>query len=244
MSRIWKRTLLLGIVAASAALGCIRLGVWQLDRLAQRRARNALLRERALRGTESVQTLRGVDTSRTHWRHVTLRGVANYGAEMVQSNRSQRGAPGAYLLTPVMPVDPAWGDTAVLVIRGYVYAADGHTVDYVAARERDTLELQTLVTAFAPPARGGVSLPSDRRAVNTLDRDSLSAAMHIPLAPFVLLALGESVTRDVGRPARVTPPSLSEGSHRSYAVQWFSFAAVAIVGFVAYVVSTRTTTRR
>ena len=243
MNRVLTRTILLGVVAVSTAVGCVRLGFWQLDRLAQRRARNALLRERALRGSESVNALRGLDTSATHWRHVTLRGVANYEAELVQASRSQRGAPGVYLLTPVRPLDPAWGDTAILLVRGYVYAPDGRSIDRVAARERDTLQLETLVTAFAPHRAGNVTLPSDNRVVNALDHDSLEAKMRIPLAPFVLLALGDSVTRDIGRPARVTPPSLSEGSQQSYAVQWFSFATVAIVGFVAYVLSARSTSR-
>ena len=243
MSRVGTRTILLGIVAVSAALGCVRLGFWQLDRLAQRRARNALLRERALGGAESVDALRGLDTSAIHWRHVTLRGVADYDAEVVQASRSQRGAPGVYLVTPVRPLGQGWGDTAILLVRGYVYAPDGRSIDRVAARERDTLQLETLVTAFAAHRAGNVTLPSDDRAVNALDRDSLEAKMRIPLAPFVLLALGDSVTRDIGRPARVTPPSLSEGAHQSYALQWFSFATVAIVGFVAYVLSARSIPR-
>jgi cytochrome oxidase assembly protein ShyY1 len=31
-------------------------------------------------------------------------------------------------------------------------------------------------------------------------------------------------------PALVPPPDLSEGPHLSYAIQWFTFAAVALVG--------------
>ena len=32
------------------------------------------------------------------------------------------------------------------------------------------------------------------------------------------------------RLATIDPPSLDEGPHRSYAIQWFSFAAIALVG--------------
>jgi cytochrome oxidase assembly protein ShyY1 len=35
------------------------------------------------------------------------------------------------------------------------------------------------------------------------------------------------------------PPALDEGPHESYAVQWFSFAAVALVGAGAFVRSER-----
>ena len=63
--------------------------------------------------------------------------------------------------------------------------------------------------------------------------------MHRPLAPFVLLALGDTTMRDITKPTRIPPPSQSEGSHQSYAYQWFAFATVALLGFVAVVRSDR-----
>jgi surfeit locus 1 family protein len=80
-------------------------------------------------------------------------------------------------------------------------------------------------------------MPSGGRAVRFVDRDSLSAMMGRPLASFVLLALGDTVVRDVTKPAAIPPPSLGEGAHQSYAFQWFAFAAVAIVGFIAFTVA-------
>jgi surfeit locus 1 family protein len=32
------------------------------------------------------------------------------------------------------------------------------------------------------------------------------------------------------RPIRLAPPALDDGPHLSYAVQWFSFATIAVVG--------------
>jgi cytochrome oxidase assembly protein ShyY1 len=55
----------------------------------------------------------------------------------------------------------------------------------------------------------------------------------------VLLQLGDTIQRDVTKIVRIPPPSLSEGSHKSYAVQWFTFALVAIGGYGAYLVSQR-----
>lgn len=168
-----------------------------------------------------------------------MRGVADYAAEMVQASRSQSGAPGVYLLTPVRPLDGVWGDTSVLVLRGYVYSANGRTIDFESAREPDTLSFDALVTEFPPPSTGPIRLPSEPRAVRAIDRDTLQSLMRRPLAKFVLLALGDTVTRDVKKAARIPRPSLSEGSHQSYAYQWFSFATVAILGFVAVARSDR-----
>ena len=42
-------------------------------------------------------------------------------------------------------------------------------------------------------------------------------------------------TIPLDRPVRVPAPALDEGSHQSYAIQWFSFATVAVVGAAAVV---------
>jgi cytochrome oxidase assembly protein ShyY1 len=35
-------------------------------------------------------------------------------------------------------------------------------------------------------------------------------------------------------PPRVEPPPIDEGSHRNYAIQWFAFAIISIVGLVIF----------
>jgi surfeit locus 1 family protein len=228
------KTVLFGIIAFTTAAACIRLGFWQLDRLEQRRRQNALIR---LRGDSvtSLASIQGLDTAQSHWRRVRVRGTADYDAELVHATRSQNGSPGVHLLTPIRPLDGRWGDTAILVLRGFLASADGRTIDWKAARGEDTLSFDALVLSFSPRRPGAVRMPSAARAVRFVDRDSLSALMHRPLAPFMLLALGDTVVRDVTKPAAIPPPSLGEGPHQSYAFQWFAFATVAIVGFVAFV---------
>ncbi len=234
MSRGVRKTILFGVLTVAAAAVCVRLGFWQLDRLAQRRAQNAIVLERGTMALESVAALQGRDTTETHWRRVHVRAVANYDGEVVHATRSQSGSPGVHLLTPVRPLDGAWGDTAILVIRGFVYAPDGRTFDKAKARGEDTLEFDALVTSFPPHKPGAVRMPSDARAVRVLDRDTLAALTGAPLAPFVLLALGDTTMTDITKPASVPPPSPSEGPHKSYAMQWFGFALVFVVGFVAF----------
>lgn len=229
-----KRLWMFGVFTVLAASVCVRLGIWQLDRLHQRRTKNALVRESGAGVPLTMSALRTLDTSATHWRRVSLRAVADYDAEMVQSSRSQAGAPGVYLLTPLRPVESGWGDTSLLLLRGFVYAPDGRTVDFAQAREGDTLTLDAIVTAFPPPQQVAVRSPTSPRALRLLDRDTLEAMMHRPLVPVVLLALGDTTPGDVKRPVRIPPPSLGEGPHLSYAIQWFGFATVFVVGFLAF----------
>ncbi|QJR34115.1 SURF1 family protein [Gemmatimonas groenlandica] len=234
MSRRSTKTLVFGVLTVLAAAVCIRLGIWQLDRLAHRRAQNAIVLARGTMPVVSVSTLQRVDTTESHWRRVHLRGVADYAGEVVHATRSQAGSPGVHLLTPVRPVDGAWGDTAVLVLRGFVYSPDGRTFDREKARESDTLDLDALVISFPAHKPGMVQMQTATRAVRLLDRDTIAALTGHPLAPFLLLALGDTAMYDIAKAARVPPPSPSEGPHQSYAVQWFGFALVFLVGFVAF----------
>ncbi|AMW05625.1 SURF1 family protein [Gemmatimonas phototrophica] len=228
------RTIVFGLLTAATAAVCVRLGLWQLDRLSQRRAQNVIVTSRGAQPPLSLAALQGQDTSATHWRRVTVRGVADYSKELVHATRSQNGSPGVYMLTPVRPLDGSWGDTTIIVLRGYVYAADGRTVDFDKAQEADTLELDALLTSFPPPKPGQAVMRSSPRAMRLLDRDTMATLIGRPVAPFVLLALGDTIMQDITRPVRVPPPPVTDGPHLSYALQWFGFAAVFVVGFVLF----------
>ncbi len=243
MSSRSTKTLVFGVLTVIAAAVCVRLGVWQLNRLTQRRTQNAIVLTRGSMPVVSVSTLQAVDTVDSHWRRVHIRGVADYAGEVVHATRSQAGSPGVHLLTPVRPLDGTWGDTAVLVLRGFVYSADGRTFDRDKAREADTLDLEALVLSFPEHKPGMVQMQTATRAVRVLDRDTIAALTGHPLAPFLLLALGDTAMYDIAKAARVPPPSLSEGPHQSYAMQWFGFATVFLVGFAAFTWGQRRGTR-
>ena len=233
-----RRDWMFGFFAVVVAVLCVRLGFWQLDRLSQRRAKNALIIGATALAPVSIANARMLDTSKLHWRRLTFRGVPDYDHEIVLSSRTQNGSVGVQVVTAVKPLDRAWGDTAILLIRGWMPAPDGRKYSLRSTTEGDTMEVDGLATEFPPVQPGAIRMPSAPHAFRALNRDSLSREMNTGLAPFVLLQLGDTVQRDVSKITRVPPPSLSEGSHQSYAVQWFMFATIAIGGFVAYV-STR-----
>ncbi len=233
-----------GALAVAAAAVFVKLGFWQLSRLSERRARNAIITERAAMPPLDLAATLGQDTTQIHWRHVRILALADYDNEIVHATRSQNGSPGVHLLTPIQPLDSVWGDTAVILNRGFVYSANARTIDYAKTREGDTISLEALVLSYPPAQEERVTLPSDPRAVRALNHDSLSRIVHHPLANFILLALGDTVMHDIELPARVTPPPVDEGPHMSYALQWFSFAIIGLVGFVAYVLSKRKSSGR
>jgi cytochrome oxidase assembly protein ShyY1 len=50
-----------------------------------------------------------------------------------------------------------------------------------------------------------------------------------PIARVQLMQIGDTSPKG-NIPPRLVPPPPSEGAHKSYAVQWFSFASIAVIG--------------
>jgi surfeit locus 1 family protein len=216
-----------GLALLSAAL-FVRLGLWQVERLHERQGRNAIVRRQQAGAPTSVLSL-PQDTGAAHYRPASLQGRFDYEHELVVTNRTRRGSPGADLLTPVLA---AGSDTAVLVNRGWVYAPDGATVDRARWREGDSAQLTGYVELYAPDA-GITSSAADPRIIRRVTLQEIASKIPYPVAPYYLVATGgpSSATR----PARREIPALDDGPHRSYAVQWFCFAAIALGGAAAVV---------
>ena len=264
MSR--TRIITLGVAALVIAAVCIRLGLWQLDRLQERRADNARIAAGIAGEPVEMESVAG-DSTRSRALRVRLRGVYDFDNEVVLINRSRDGAPGVNILTPVrLP----GRDTAVLVNRGWVYAPDGATVDL--ARWREPADAYgTAYVSWMPALSGAADVrsapsPADnplRRAAR-LDRDAIGALVPYPIAPYQLVLLdagaidnagvayggagagplGTAAPSDPTRPIRIPLPALDEGAHQSYAIQWFSFAAIALVGTAAVIRGERIKRRR
>jgi surfeit locus 1 family protein len=221
-----RRMLAFAAIALVAAALFVRLGFWQLDRLAQRRERNELLSERI-----NAATAPWSDTTAVRYRRVRLTGVLDYEREIVLVGRSRGGSPGVNLVTPLRLRGT---DTAVLVNRGWVYSADATAVDHRRWREGDTLSVEGYVEVFTDPGPG--DLPANQRVARRLSHQAVSARFPYPIAPAYVVAIDPqlpagrqaSVSRDV--PTRPGPPAPDEGPHFGYALQWFAFALIAVVG--------------
>ena len=196
-----RRDVVAVVGAVLVAAGCVRLGIWQLDRLAQRRAGNVALAARlALPPLE----LQGAGPADSVWqRRVVAHGVYDFAAERTWVGRSFQGTPGVALITPLRLA----GGAAVLVDRGWAPSPDAFHVDHALYREPDTATV-TGIALIPPRGRGDVSVAG--------------------FLPFVIQL--ETPDPAAGLPRRWPLPALDNGPHLSYAVQWFSFAVIALVG--------------
>jgi len=121
-------TLAIPVVCASLF---VRLGFWQLSRLAERRAFNVTVTERLSLAPQPLGML-STDTAVGHYRRISAAGTFDFDREVLLAGRSHNGSPGVNLLTPLRT---GAGDSAVLVNRGWAYSADAATLDGSRWRE-------------------------------------------------------------------------------------------------------------
>ena len=241
-----------GLFVVMLAAICIRLGIWQLDRLEQRRASNeALAAGLSLPPLELSEAW--IDSiiahpERYHHRRVIARGRYEDAGTALLRGRSRGGRPGVELLQ-LLELEGA--ERSLLVNRGWIPAADAMTVDprpYIAEGRR-TVEGMLLPL----PASGGDAAPVpasiDGISVPTLQRVSVSAYRVVSAAELLPIQLQRSAGAEAGAgagqfPTPAPPPEFSDGPHLGYAVQWFSFAAIAVVGFLVLVLRSARDPRR
>jgi surfeit locus 1 family protein len=136
----------------------------------------------------------------------------------------------------VTPLRLAASDTAILVDRGWLPAADAATARPQDHAEPGARTVRGVVERIARGAGG----PAPRRlagegvtlwSVRALDADSLSARLAYPVAPYVLReSPGPGVPASPRRSARRPH---DEAVHIGYAFQWFLFAALILAGTAA-----------
>ena len=229
----WIGLLVFALVVATT---CVRLGIWQLDRLEERRALNERIRSGLSAATSSsLGEIATRDPGSLAYRRVEVTGTYDLDHEVLLYGRSLDGRPGHHVLTPLVYGGEA--GTAVIVDRGWV-----------------PIELDAPPVVTAAPPEGAVTvigflLPVEETDDVVIDRDAsgrvLTVRVDVPTAlegeiPYQLFPLPvqlqeQSPAQAGDLPVAIGPPQLTEGPHLSYAGQWFTFATIALVGYVVLV---------
>lgn len=236
MLRASRNTALILVVSAVAAAVCVRLGVWQVARLQERRAHNSVLVTRLAGPVAAVESL-PTDTGAGHYRLASASGSMWYEREVVWAPRAHEGSPGVNFLTPMRRPG---SDTVVMIDRGWAYSPDAKSVDFARWREADTLQVSGYVETWTHGCGAVDGTPlsqacgdSALRVMRRLDRRAAERLVGAPVAPYILMQTSDSALRADSVPVRVGRPALGEGPHRGYAFQWFGFATIALVGGIA-----------
>ncbi|HEX8695837.1 MAG TPA: SURF1 family protein [Longimicrobium sp.] len=220
-------------ILAMCAL-CVRLGFWQLDRLQQKRERNAALVSKmslpplALDAAAADSIRR--DPGRFVNRRVRAAGVYLPAGEVVLRGRVQDGRPGVHLVTPL-----AVGGTGAVVYvnRGWVPSPDAATADPAPYAEPGARRVEGILQEVPVTRDGGAPAAARAGGATTyrrLDLETLRRLAPGSVLPLYLQQLPGADSARAAPPVRLGAPALDEGPHLGYAIQWFSFAAIGVVG--------------
>lgn len=217
--------LFFGITVFLAAV-FVRLGIWQLSRLGERRAHNrAALAAREQPPVRLGDSAEAVDYQDLGNRRISATGQYDFGAEVVLRGQTEKGVAGVRVVTPLrLP----GRDTAILVQRGFVPSPDAMTVDLGGLREEGTVTVSGLGMELADSGASGE--PRELNGQTSWRRVSLRelrGKLGYPVAPLLILQGPDSAL--TAGPRRDDPPDLDDGPHLSYALQWFAFAVTALV---------------
>jgi surfeit locus 1 family protein len=222
------RTAIGALLVLAVAATCVRLGFWQLARLEEKRAANASL---AAAMSAPPILVSGPTKESVVNRRVSVRGSYDESIYVVLVARAHDGAPGVELVTPLVIEGES---TAVLVDRGWIYAADAATAAPRTVAEPGVHDVVGIAESMRHGAGGApLRVTPDSGVVYSarwLDLDSLQARVPWRLLPFALRQLPGPGVPD--RPLRRPPQPMSEFTHVSYAIQWFLFAAILLVGSI------------
>jgi cytochrome oxidase assembly protein ShyY1 len=227
--RLWLRWALLIAFVAVLGVVFVSLGNWQLDRLAERRERNATTianEQKPVQPYEQVFTHSITDADQ--WQRVEARGTFDADHQFVVRYRSNGGVDGYEVVTPLRTASGA-----VLVDRGFIPLERGTRIPSVAP---------------VPPARevtvvGHVRRNEKGRRVATtpvgnqmrlISSDAIAATLPYEIESGYIGLLTVQPDQQGGfQPIQL--PELSDGPHFWYAVQWFMFTTVAVAGIVVFI---------
>ena len=219
-----RTRLLVFLALALVTVTCIRLGLWQLGRLHERRAANAVAAA-ALAAPEA--DLRS--GSAVPWRRVRVTGEYDHAHDIVLRGQAHREQPGVAIVTPLRMEG---GAGVVLVARGFVPSPDAISAEPDSLREPGIVTVHgVLMPLGSRPDSGAPLTRAGRTTWRGLDRAALSGRLGVPLPAYYVALLPDSAP--AGFPRRLPLPALDDGPHLSYAIQWFAFATIAVVGGTA-----------
>jgi surfeit locus 1 family protein len=222
--RWWWKTLL--VLAAMAV--CLRLAVWQVDRLRQRQAQNAEMRQLlSLPPLDlNVATL-PADPAMLKYRQATAHGRYDFSRQIALEPQNWSGAPGLHLLTPLI-LDG--GQRAVLVDRGWL-PAQNLALETWPLFDRPG-PVGVLGTMQMPQKLPGSAGAGPQQRWYRVDLAAIQAQMPYDLLPIYLVE-SPGVEGNASLPYRQEPQvDLSDGPHLNYVIQWLSFALILGGGYV------------
>lgn len=238
--RFFSRRWLAATVIVVFGVGlCVRLGIWQLDRLDARRAFNARVQAQVDQPPlELLPEALTADVYNQEYRKVIVSGRYDHSQEIAIINQASGAEWGVHLVTPLVIEGSR---TAVMVDRGWIPAEDYQNGAWSKYREPGRVTVEGIFRRpqvkadwggrTDPPLSGDEGF---RKSWNFVNLGELSKQVDHPLLnAYIQQAPDPAWT---GLPRRSLPElELTEGPHMGYALQWFTFAGLLGLGYPLFI---------
>ncbi|MFT6763244.1 MAG: cytochrome oxidase assembly protein ShyY1 [Candidatus Aldehydirespiratoraceae bacterium] len=219
------------LIVVAGVLLMATLGVWQLERLSERKDFNRTVRERSQTAPIDFTTLLDdletglLDPTTAEWLPVTTSGTF-LPDQVLEFNNSQGGRAGDNVVAALITDDGA----TVIVNRGFIpLGFDTPEAPQVGVTIFGFVRLSEVRDL------GGLTDADDGEPLTEIRRiDIPRLAEQLPgdVAP-IFVQLTRAVPEiQVGDPEPVVFPVLDNGPHLSYAIQWFVFSLCVAIGWV------------
>jgi len=229
LRRLWMRWILLILFVAVLGTVMVNLGEWQIDRLHQRQARNAttVANEQApIRPYSEIFTKPITDADA--WQRVEAVGTLDAEHQFIVRYRSI-GDQNGYQV--VVPLRTASG--AVLVDRGFVPLPAGQPIPTTAPPVPGGQVRVVGYVQRSEQGRRGAIAPNGNQ-VRLINSGALQQSIPYPIADGYI----STVSMDPPQSGGFGPldlPEISNGPHFWYAVQWFMFTGIALLGIFVFI---------
>lgn len=249
------------LLVLAVVLAFVRLGFWQLDRHGQHVERNARVAERLAEPArplpELITAIRESDdrlplivssgasasdlevqaaTDVLAHRRVIVSGQWDTDNELLLRSQAYRGQPGWHVLTPLILADPP--GAALIVDRGWVPQNLDEPPIAGATPPEGPVRLEGILLSERDPPEGTLSgLAARNPTEGPLDRtfivdvERLAPQMPYALVAAYLVPTGQDPPQTGDLPVPPEEPGTESATHLAYAVQWFVFASIAVVGY-------------
>jgi surfeit locus 1 family protein len=224
-SRSFRPAWPVSIIAAIGLAIFIAMGLWQVRRGEEKMALQQRLDQRS-QGPVIEIPARPLQLANIEYARVSARGEFLPKFTILLDNRVVSGVVGYQILTPLKL---AGGDLCVLVNRGWI----------AASARRD--ELPQIVTAEGPQLVEGLAMAPKRffelgqqaptgPVWQNVTIERYATATGLKLQPFLLQQLSPVNDVLIRVPER---PDTGIEKHQGYAFQWFAFAALTVILYIA-----------
>ena len=210
------------------AVACVALGNWQLNRRTAV-VENITKIQQNYSGTiidyaDVAGNFDSLDPAR-EWTQVRMVGRYVTEDQRIVRNRPLNGTPGYEVLVPLKLKN---GDT-VIIDRGWLPIGNkeaGHP-DLVPEPKSGVIE----VVARLKPAEPKLNRGAPEGQLASIELNDYAAQLDYPVKTGAYGQLATESPAAAGNPVAFPAPSIDEGSHLSYAMQWIAFGILAFLGF-------------